>query len=211
MGSNFAVHLNVAGHRIEDVSMDWGLVQAGQIRCQEPSYGTGIEVPAVIQLLNLVVSGDASAEEVRDCLNHMATSINQEMDRQYSRYLSFDEAPSDAQTPAQEPAPKVPALDSRWVYAVSSEADQKAIKIGVARDIYKRVRSLQIGSASPIVLRWSARGGYPLERHLHETFDKKRISGEWFDFRRVADPVKKIDGAAKSFLEQFEGEQPDAA
>ncbi|MFW3477472.1 GIY-YIG nuclease family protein, partial [Streptomyces microflavus] len=68
-----------------------------------------------------------------------------------------------------------PALDKRWVYAVSSEADPKAIKIGVAGDIDRRVRSLQIGSASRIVLRWSEQGGYPLERHLHTAFGDLRI------------------------------------
>jgi hypothetical protein len=189
--------------------MTWGLVQASEIRCHVPSYGTEIEVPAVIELLDLVVAGDISAEEARACLNRTAVSINEEMHREYSRRLSFDE---DVPTPPKQPvAPEAPVLDSRWVYAVSSESDPKAIKIGVAGDISKRLRALQIGSASPIALRWSTPGGYPLERHLHETFDKRRISGEWFDFRRVADPVKKIAEAANIFLKQFDSDQPDAA
>lgn len=209
MGASFTVQLDVAGHRIEGVSMTWGLVQASEIRCHVPSYGTEIEVPAVIHLLDLVVSGDISAEEARACLNGIAVSINEEMDREYSRRLSFDE---DAQTsPRQSVAPEEPVLDSRWVYAVSSENDPKAIKIGVAGDIPKRIRSLQIGSASPIALRWSARGGYPLERHLHETFGKRRISGEWFNFRQVADPIKKIAESANVFLKQFDSDQTDAA
>lgn len=210
MPSSFTLDLNVAGQRIEKVAMTWGLVQAGDARSEAPSYGTDIEVPAVIQLLDLIASGVASAEEVRDGLNHVAISIIDEMHRENSRHLSFADEMAEGQTSIQA-APKAPTLDKRWVYAVSSEADPKAIKIGVAQDIPKRLRSLQMGSASPIVLRWSARGGYPLERHLHETFDKRRISGEWFDFRRVANPVKKIDEAADIFLKQFESGHPDAA
>lgn len=200
MPNSFTVDLNVAGHRIENVAMTWGFIQAGDPRSEAPSYGTDIEVPAVIQLLDLVVSGVASAEEVRDGLNHIATSIIDQMHRESSRHLSFVEG---QQAQAQQPTAKAPVLDRRWVYAVSSEADPKAIKIGVAQDIGKRLRSLQIGSASPIVLRWSTRGGYPLERHLHETFDKKRISGEWFDFRRIANPVKAIADAAGVFLADY--------
>jgi hypothetical protein len=97
-----------------------------------------------------------------------------------------------------------PQLDSRWVYAVSSEAEPKSIKIGVATDIRKRVKQLQIGSASPIVLRWQSAGGYALESHLHEKFTRLRIGGEWFDFQRTADPVKTIEKAAQAFLQQFD-------
>jgi hypothetical protein len=65
------------------------------------------------------------------------------------------------------------------------------------------MRSLQIGSAATLVLRWSAQGGYPLENHLHEAFRKNRTHGEWFDFRRAADPAKKINEAAQVFLRRF--------
>lgn len=201
MPSSFTMDLNVGGHRIEKVSMTWGLVQGGDARSEAPSYGTDIEVPAVIQLLDLIASGVTSVEEVRDGLNQIAASIIDEMHRENAHHLSFEEGPGRA--PAPQPVQAAPVLDRRWVYAVSSEADPKAIKIGVAQDIAKRLRNLQVGSPSPIVLRWSTRGGYPLERHLHETFGKKRISGEWFDFRRVADPVKAISDAAEPFLDAY--------
>lgn len=200
MPSSFTMDLNVAGHRIQDVAVTWGLVQAGSARSGAPSYGTDIEVPAVIQLLDLVASGVVSAEEVRDGLNQIAASIIDQMHRENSHDLSFTDEPPRVQRPVLE----TPALDSRWVYAVSSEADPKAIKIGVAQNIEKRLRTLQMGSASPIVLRWSTRGGFPLERHLHETFDKKRIGGEWFDFRRATNPVKVISDAAAVFLATYQ-------
>ncbi|MEU9273236.1 hypothetical protein AB0E04_48970 [Streptomyces sp. NPDC048251] len=59
-----------------------------------------------------------------------------------------------------------------------------------------------MGSASPIVLRWQSPGGFPLESHLHEKFTRLRIVGEWFNFHRTADPVKAINKAAQTFLQQ---------
>ncbi|MGW0316082.1 GIY-YIG nuclease family protein [Streptomyces flavidovirens] len=53
-------------------------------------------------------------------------------------------------------------------------------------------------------MRWSARGSFLLERHLHERFDQRRINGEWFDFRPVADPVQVIAEVAEEFLRQYD-------
>ncbi|MCI3279127.1 GIY-YIG nuclease family protein [Streptomyces cylindrosporus] len=213
MGQTFSVHIDVAGHRIPGTWWAWGGATQGGERSESPSYGTEVEVPAVIELLDLVVAGAVSAEEARNVLNHIATTINEKMRDGYSKYLSFDELDDQTEDAPQQPKQPAPAptLDERWVYAVSSETDPRAIKIGVATDIPRRLRSLQVGCPSPILLRWSERGGYPLERHLHNTFADRRISGEWFDFRDVADPVKEIDAAARAFLRQFEGDEPDAA
>ncbi|WP_141666017.1 GIY-YIG nuclease family protein [Streptomyces hirsutus] len=71
------------------------------------------------------------------------------------------------------------------------------------------MKSLQMGSASLLALRWSTRGGFLLERHLHDRFTQRRINGEWFDFRRVADPVQEIAEAADEFLRQFGESNPD--
>jgi len=210
VGQDFIADIQVAGHHISNTSWLWGTIASGQSRSSDPTYGTHVEVPAVIELLDLVVAGKVPAEEARACLVYIGTSISEEMDREYSRGLSFEEESGRTQTPPKKPAdPETPALDNRWVYAVSSEDDPKAIKIGVARDIPKRLRVLQIGSASPIVLRWSERGGYALERHLHEKFQKRRISGEWFDFRKVANPVRKIAAEASIFLRQFQAGETD--
>ncbi|MET7540046.1 GIY-YIG nuclease family protein [Streptomyces sp. NPDC005507] len=78
----------------------------------------------------------------------------------------------------------------------------------MATEIESRMKSLQTGSASPLVLRWSARGGFLLERHLHDRFDGQRINGEWFDFRHVAEPVQVIAEAAEEFLRQFGESNP---
>jgi hypothetical protein len=199
MGATFTVDLNVAGHPIPAVSLAWGLIPASHPRQDAPSYGTDIEVPAVIELLDLVAAGTITAAEARDCLNGLAVEINERMDREYEERWDHIEERR-AYVPEQ---PQEERLDSRLVYAISTEDNPKLIKIGVATDIAKRMKALQIGSASTLVLRWSAQGGYPLEGHLHEAFRKKRVHGEWFDFRQAADPAKKINDAAQVFLRRF--------
>lgn len=207
MGRTFTVQINVAGHSVNDVKLAWGLIDSGEERRSAPSFGTHIEVPAVVELLNLVVSGKITASEVRDILDRIATKINDRMDKEFDQQLeSMERAERRALhgVPRQSP----PELDSRSTYAVSSEADPKAMKIGVATDIDRRLKSLQVGSASPIMLRWSSAGGFALERHLHDSFSDCRISGEWFDFRDVDDPAALINEAAQEFLQQFDDSQP---
>lgn len=199
MGATFTVDLDIAGHPIHAVSLTWGLIQGSQVRQDAPSYGTDIEIPAVIELLDLVAAGTVTVAEARESLNNLATQINERMDREHEE--RWDRIERRTRVPEQPPEER---LDSRLVYAISTEDNPKAIKIGVATDIAKRMKSLQIGSAATLVLRWSAQGGYPLEGHLHEVFRKDGMHGEWFDFRRVADPVKKIDEAARAFLRRFE-------
>ncbi|MEV7864260.1 hypothetical protein AB0O86_37315 [Streptomyces hirsutus] len=48
-----------------------------------------------------------------------------------------------------------------------------------------------------------------MERHLHDRFTQRRINGEWFGFRRVADPVQEIAEAADELLRQFGESNPD--
>ncbi|MGW2184136.1 GIY-YIG nuclease family protein [Streptomyces sp. NPDC001732] len=198
MAQTFTVHLNVGGHRIKNVSLNWGL-KGSDARQDASSYGMDIEVPAVIELLDLVAAGTVTAAEARDSLNSLATGINERMDREYEE--RWDRIERRAQVPQQ---PQEKRLDSRSVYAISTEDVPEIIKIGVATDIPERMKSLQIGSASMLVLRWNSQGGYPLEKHLHKEFRENHMQGEWFDFRRVADPVKKINEAAQAFLRRFE-------
>lgn len=198
VGATFTVDLDVAGHPIHAVSLTWGLIQGSDIRQDAPSYGTDIEIPAVIELLDLVAAGTVTVAEVRDSLNSLATEINERMDREYEEHWGSSE-----RRPRVPEQPKEERLDSRWVYAISAEDSPAAIKIGVATDIAKRMKALQIGSSATLVLRWSAQGGYPLENHLHEAFRKNRMHGEWFDFGQAADPVKKINEAARVFLNRF--------
>lgn len=203
MGRTFSFSLNFSGHRIRDISLTWGLRPISDVREAAPTYGTDIEVPAVIELLDLIISGAVSAQEARGALSEVATQVNEEQDRDYEQMLELAEI-AYAKTPQiTRPA----RIDSRWVYVVSSEDNPKVVKIGVARNVGNRIRNLQVGAPTRIVLRWSARGGLPLESYLHEKFSRRRMSGEWFDFRRVSDPVKMIEQAAQGF--QAAGDSAD--
>lgn len=199
MGRTFSFSLEISGHHIRDISLNWGLRPISEVREASPTYGTDIEVPAVLELLDLVVAGAASAQEVRDVLSQVATQVNEEQDRDYARRLEEQELRYVQDQPVRPPKP-----DSRWVYAVSSENEPKIIKIGVASNVKNRIKSIQTGSASLISVRWSTRGGRPLEDYLHEKFRRRRLTGEWFDFRRVTDPVKLISDAAGVFLTDYE-------
>ncbi|MFF3459686.1 GIY-YIG nuclease family protein [Streptomyces sp. NPDC002730] len=208
MGQTFTVHLKIAGRSIRGVSLNWGLIQGSEVRREAPSHGPDIEVPAVIEILDLITSGAVTAQEARDVLNTVATKIIEKKACEYEDLEDLMES-MEAVMNLRRRIPKQPALDSRWVYVVSSEDNPKTLKIGVATEVESRMKSLQTGSASPLVLRWSAHGGFLLERHLHDGFDQRRINGEWFDFRRVADPVQVIAEAAEEFLQQFDEFNPD--
>jgi hypothetical protein len=200
VAATFTVRLNVSGHRIEKVRLHWGL-WGGEARQDAPSYGVDIEVPAVIELLELIANGTIAVEEARDNLNHMATVIIERMDREHDELIEAMEKPLPRSAPKQE------RFDDRWVYAISTDENPDLIKIGVAKDIAQRVRSLQVGSATMLELRWSSRGGYPLERYLHDHFQEGRTHSEWFDFQGVPDPVGEIDVVARHFLSRHNDAQ----
>lgn len=75
------------------------------------------------------------------------------------------------------------------VYAISDGHGN--MKIGVAKDIANRMKTLQIGNAHPLQLlfeieclsflpRYAASCAYRIERWLHIWLEKKRMTGEWF-------------------------------
>jgi hypothetical protein len=194
--------LPAGSHRIENVKMQWGVGLGGDPRRSAPGSGTDIEVPAVVALLDLIAAGAITAEEARDKLNRLTAAIEERMDREWEELAGLMDQPS------PRAARQKIRFDDRWVYAISADATPGSIKIGVAKDITQRMKSLQIGSATTLELRWSARGGFPLERHLHERFDPRRTHGEWFDFRDHPDPVREIDEAAHAFLQLYAEEGP---
>lgn len=64
------------------------------------------------------------------------------------------------------------------VYFVS--ADDRRVKIGVARDVQSRVASLQTGCPDPLVVLGTFPGGALLERAIHAALKTEWIRGEWF-------------------------------
>ena len=71
-----------------------------------------------------------------------------------------------------------------YVYFVFNR-DSKAIKIGIAKNIRRRLASLQTSSPAELELLCSVKNkttkaARKLEQELHQKFDRFRIRGEWF-------------------------------
>lgn len=63
--------------------------------------------------------------------------------------------------------------------------DSQAVKIGIAKNVKRRLASLQTSSPSELELlstikTKSVNNAREIEKSLHEKFDKNRIRGEWF-------------------------------
>lgn len=59
-------------------------------------------------------------------------------------------------------------------------------KIGISKDVNKRMESLQTGNAHKVVCIAYYKTEAPameIEKKLHNLFNKYRMSGEWFDFQ----------------------------
>jgi hypothetical protein len=192
--------VKIAGHTLRGVSVHWGLHLDEGARADAPAYGMHIEAPAVVELLGLVASGTVTPEKVQALLHAIARRARETNDRDYEAMLEAMEATTQSSRRVVEPDPQP---DPRWVYAVSSEDRPRTVKIGLTKQIQSRMKSLQTGSASPLSLRWYGRGGALLEQHLHSHFAGIRVSGEWFDFSAVEDPVELIAAEAVAFLQQF--------
>lgn len=72
-----------------------------------------------------------------------------------------------------------------FVYFIQS-GENGPIKIGVARNIEKRIEDLQIGNPCELHLLCtmpcdSKNHAFFRERQLHKIFSKQRIRGEWFE------------------------------
>ncbi|MEU8842695.1 GIY-YIG nuclease family protein [Streptomyces roseus] len=79
------------------------------------------------------------------------------------------------------------------LYAISA-AGTMLVKIGISKDVRKRLSTLQTGCPHPLVVLLDIPGGADLEARLHKHFAARRRSGEWFDFTGV-DPVAEIRAA----------------
>jgi hypothetical protein len=68
---------------------------------------------------------------------------------------------------------------SGWVYFLHDPSTSR-IKIGFSANVEKRMRSLQTGSSSALVLLGKMVGTDEDERSLHQRFQAHRVGGEWF-------------------------------
>ncbi len=67
-----------------------------------------------------------------------------------------------------------------YVYFVAAQSRDLLIKIGFAKDPFKRLRTLQTGSPLDLELFGYVAGTEVLERRLHRIFERDRMHGEWF-------------------------------
>lgn len=69
------------------------------------------------------------------------------------------------------------------VYFIGPSQNGNPIKVGVAKDIRSRHRALQTGNPAPLeVMGWiTSDDDYRLEKSVHQTFEAKRVRGEWFN------------------------------
>jgi hypothetical protein len=82
-----------------------------------------------------------------------------------------------------EGQPAYKARTKRFVYFVACDG---FVKIGVANNVEKRIRELQVGCPHTLDLIGLAEGGRELEAAYHKRFRKLRVAGEWF---RLAPPL----------------------
>lgn len=70
--------------------------------------------------------------------------------------------------------------EEQFVYFVS---DGRYVKIGVSKDVYKRVNQMQTGNSSllKVVSVIKTHAPYLVEYALHEILKTRQISGEWYD------------------------------
>ncbi len=68
-------------------------------------------------------------------------------------------------------------LSIPYVYAISNG---KHIKLGVAKNPFKRIKQLSTGSSEKLILLGYFNGGFTKEKELHKQYKKVRENGEWF-------------------------------
>jgi hypothetical protein len=127
----------------------------------------------------------------------------------YRPMLSWEQRFPPLRKKAEPPAPgrlfaaPRPQPAASYTYLVAAEGSN-FVKIGWAKEPWKRVAYLQTGSPVALSVLWKLEG--PYESALHAEFAKYRVRGEWFDFTEVGDPVE----AVKAAVERIKASQEQA-
>lgn len=91
---------------------------------------------------------------------------------------------------------------TKFLYVICEGKDAQSVKIGFSVDPDKRVRQLQTGHASPLVVFYKeeieAEKVRPLERIVHRLLSHRRQKGEWFSLN-PADAVLEIKHAVMRY------------
>jgi hypothetical protein len=73
------------------------------------------------------------------------------------------------------------ALCSSNIYFVQSNGVAGPIKIGMARDVGKRMAQFRIANPFPLVCLAQHQAPFDAERRLHQAFSSHALGGEWFN------------------------------
>lgn len=89
---------------------------------------------------------------------------------------------------------KLSYRDSRHVYFIQAGGRRGPVKIGITKNLPRRLTVLQSANARKLrVICVVAAGGRDLEESLHLRFSRSRLAGEWFSYQgQVADYLKTI-------------------
>lgn len=100
----------------------------------------------------------------------------------------------------QVPAAPTPAAarENEHVLYLAGEPDGAAVKVGICRDMRRRLTEIQNGNSAALEILWSYAGEYPfirwLEKRAHVLLGAHRLRGEWFAVP-VADAVAVVTAA----------------
>jgi hypothetical protein len=81
------------------------------------------------------------------------------------------------QTRMQKRIPMRTDVADGWIYVVGFD---NYLKIGFAKNVGKRLRTLQVGAPKALDVLLSVRGNMDHERFMHKRFAAHRLNGEWF-------------------------------
>ena len=79
-------------------------------------------------------------------------------------------------------------MNKKQKYVYLLKIPEKSIyKIGVSKDVEKRIKQLQTGNYEQITLVHKFKSNYPykIESILHGMYKFKRIEGEWYDMSAI--------------------------
>jgi hypothetical protein len=77
-----------------------------------------------------------------------------------------------------------PLISARRSYVYFIASGTKAIKIGWAGSVQKRLKLLQTGNPETLTLIATCEGDVTLEQLIHKKFARYRLRGEWFRYSK---------------------------
>lgn len=82
------------------------------------------------------------------------------------------------------------------IYVITQgDANDFKAKIGISNNPDERIKTLQTGTPKDLSLdfKFPVPNDKELEKYLHETFEGRRVNGEWFDFTdKKTDPFERL-------------------